>query len=157
MKKVFDKSTFPANQPFKSAPQQVVGSDENLPSSQSNSRQLSQSTLKPSGTPIPVEASSSVFNGHLKRRQPSMQTNSFASGAPATRLDIIPNPHAQPRRHMYNKPSERAAAINERIERMAQKWTENGYPCKFEDLAHPARAHPVRKYSKAFCSIFMLE
>ncbi len=142
MKKVFDKSTFPSHQPFKSSPLSA-GGDENLPSSQSNIQTTpSQPASKSQGTQ-PEPSSTGTFNEQLKGRQPSPVTTTFSSAPLATRLDIIPNFHMQPRRHMYNKPSERAAAINERIERVARKWTESGVPCIFEDLAHPARAHPV--------------
>ena len=146
MKRVFDKSTFPPHQPFKSSPL-ISGDNENLPSSQPNSQPASQQNFKAPPPPQP-EPTSNVFNVHLKRRQPSPKTSSFPFLPLTTTLDILPDHPLQPRRHMYNKPSERAAAINERIERMARKWTESGIPCKFEDLAHPARAHPVIRFGR---------
>lgn len=151
MKRVFDKSTFPANQTFKSAP--PVGGDENATPNDAVANALqqqssSQGTLKAAeivAVQQPGQSATTspfVFNGHLKRRQPTSAAP--VSSSPLPRLDVIPNAHSQPRRHMYNKPSERAIAINERIERMAQRWTESGFPCKFEELAHPTRAHPVQ-------------
>lgn len=141
MKKVtHDKNSLAASSfLFKSEPN-FIPDQENIISSQPNAN-LPRTPVKTS--PAALEPASNVFNAHLKRRNASTSAAPFTSGF-QTRLELVSNNNLQPRRHMYNKPPERAIAINERIERMAQKWTETGQPCSFDDLAHPGRAHPVR-------------
>lgn len=117
-----------------------VSDQENIILSQSNAN-LPRTPVKTSVS-LPAEPANNTFNGLLKRRNVSA-TLVPQSGGYQTRLELVSKNNLQPRRHMYNKPPERAIAINERIERMAQKWTETGIPCSFDDLAHPGRAHPV--------------
>lgn len=80
-----------------------------------------------------------TFNSHLRARI----TGSKA--AQPTRLGVVPNSFSMPRRHMYSKAADRSVAINERIDRMARKWTSlDSSPCSFEELSHPTRASQVK-------------
>lgn len=82
----------------------------------------------------------STFNSHLYTRT----TTTTSSNPSSTRLTVIPNSFSSPRRHMYSKAADRSIAINERIERMARKWTSlDSSPCSYDQLSHPSRASPV--------------
>lgn len=79
-----------------------------------------------------------TFNPHLLSR------SSTTKVAQPTRLGVVPNSFSSPRRHMYSKAADRSVAINERIERMARKWTSlESSPCTFDELSHPTRASQV--------------
>jgi hypothetical protein len=117
--------------------------DEPLTSKKdSNSSQpLSQSEASSTST-----TTATTFNPHLRSRSPTTKP------AQQTRLGVVPNSFSTPRRHMYSKAADRSAAINERIERMARKWTSlDSSPCTYDDLSHPTRASQVKHlYNKPF-------
>lgn len=88
------------------------------------------------------EFPNATFNPNLNCRSPVAANNNFSRGQ-AVRLGVVPNGFSKPRRHMYSKAADRSVAINDRIERMARKWTlSETAPCTFEELAHPTRASP---------------
>ena len=88
--------------------------------------------------PVSVARTATTFNPHLNLRATT------STPAQSSRFVIFPNNFSAGRRHMYSKASDRAVAINERIERMARKWTSfDSSPCTFDELAHPGRAFPV--------------
>lgn len=94
--------------------------------------------LSQSSEPISQAA---TFNPHLRAR------SSTTKPAQPTQLGVVPNSFANSRRHMYSKAADRSVAINERIERMARKWTSlESSPCTYEELSHPTRASQVTIY-----------
>ena len=101
--------------------------------SQSNSQSQSESTDSSAG---------SNYNSHLRGR-----SNSQRAAAQPIRLGVLPNGFSEPRRHMYSRAADRSIAINDRIERMARKWTSlESSPCSYEELSHPSRVSPVKYY-----------
>lgn len=87
-----------------------------------------------------------TFNPHLHYRTDSLRPHPSSQ---SIRLGVVPNSFSAPRRHMYSKAADRAVAINERIERMARKWTDlESASCSYEELAHPTRASPVNFFLK---------
>lgn len=83
------------------------------------------------------------LNSHLPARS-STTTNKPAQ---CVSFAVLPAPFSVARRHMYSKAADRSAAINERIERMARKWTEmDSAPCSYDELAHPSRASQVIQF-----------
>lgn len=91
--------------------------------------------------PSNISTATTTFNPHLRSR------SSTNRPAQPTRLGVVPNSFSTPRRHMYSKAADRSAAINERIERMARKWTSlDSSPCTYEELSHPTRASQVRSF-----------
>ena len=82
-----------------------------------------------------------TFNPQLIAR------STTSASAQSTRLGVIPNTFTAPRRHMYSKAADRAIAINDRIERMARKWTSatESSPVTYEELSHPGRASQVNQ------------
>ena len=104
-----------------------------------NKKDFSSSQSFSQSDPSTFTTSSSVtFNPHLRSR--SLTTKP----AQTTRLGVVPNSFTIPRRHMYSKAADRSTAINERIERMARKWTSlESSPCSYEELSHPTRASQV--------------
>ena len=94
---------------------------------------ISQSELTSSSS------TATTFNPHLLSRS----SNNNKAAQP-TRLGVVPNSFSSTRRHMYSKAADRSFAINERIERMARKWTSlQSSPCTFDELSHPTRASQV--------------
>jgi hypothetical protein len=90
--------------------------------------------------------SSSSLNTHLRRRNQAPEPGSPV-GKPLdfnTKYELFPSAWHQPRRHMYMKASDRAAAIDARIERLAQKWTASAQPVAYSQLAHPGQIHEVK-------------
>lgn len=78
------------------------------------------------------------LNPHLPAR------SSTTNPACPVSFAVLPGPFSTARRHMYSKAADRSVAINERIERMARKWTEmDSAPCVYDELAHPSRASQV--------------
>ena len=85
-----------------------------------------------------------IFNSHLSTRATTTNTSNTSSN---TRLTVMPNSFSEPRRYMYSKAADRSVAINERIERMARKWTSSdSSPCSYDQLSHPGCASPVNTY-----------
>lgn len=79
------------------------------------------------------------YNPHLLARSATTKP------AQPTSLVVLPNSEVETRRHMYSKAADRSAAIDERIERMARKWTSlPSSPVSYDDLSHPTRASQVQ-------------
>lgn len=78
------------------------------------------------------------YNSHLSAR------SATSKPAQPTSLVVLPNSEIESRRHMYSKAADRSAAINDRIERMALKWTSlPNSPISYDDLSHPTHASQV--------------
>lgn len=155
MKKVavLDKSSLSrhlaaSNQSSTQERENFENSENFLSNGNSSSTQKSHDSSSSSQSLLSDGSIVPTFNSHLNAR-------SSSSTAKSTRLGVVPNSFSQPRRYMYSKASDRSAAINERIERMARKWTAlETSPCTFEDLAHPGRASPVKLTTNNFAYDF---
>ena len=107
-------------------------------SAETTSEKMTTSSGGPSQSFEPVSPLTTL-NPHLIARSSTNQ------GPQSTRLGIVPNSFTAPRRHMYSKAGDRSVAINDRIERMARKWTSmDSSPVSYEELAHPGRASQVK-------------
>ena len=137
MKKVsiLDKSTLSRHFNRDSENSQLASNiyDDPLKTIKDTAATISQSEL------ISSSSTATTFNPHLLSRS----SNNNKAAQP-TRLGVVPNSFSLPRRHMYSKAADRSVAINERIERMARKWTSlQSSPCTFDELSHPTRASQV--------------
>ena len=139
MKKVtiLDKSTISRqfNRDTENSPSSANNYEEPHFPSQSNPLKAAS---QGSTTQETLSVNAAPLNPHLPTR------SSTVKPAQPVRMGVLPASFAGARRHMYSKAADRSAAINERIERMARKWTEaDCAPCSYEELAHPSRASQV--------------
>ena len=135
---ILDKSTIS---------RQFTRDPENSPSFSNFDENLSQSSQsKAAGFTQPQEEPLNVQSATYKPHLPARST--VPANRPIPHVAINPLPCDlidKPRRHMYSKASDRSAAINERIERMARKWTDaDEAPCSYEELSHPTRPSQVK-------------
>ena len=116
-----------------------------------NDQPLKDTATFPTSSQPESISPATIFNPHLRARSTTNRP------AQATRLGVVPNSFSTPRRHMYSKAADRSVAINERIERMARKWTSlDSSPCTYDELAHPARASQVPIFIKTHILILTL-
>jgi len=150
---VIDKTTLAAHVHQCEQATSFANANENLsPNKSNNNNNTVNSPAKMATTIGSGSDLSAPLNGHLKRvseRSPS----SFSSSSYATRLEILPCAYAQARRHLYMKPTDVAAAIDARIERMARNWTENNSSLAYSQFAHPGQLHlePVPAIGRIVC------
>lgn len=116
------------------------------PSSQNNYEELSQNSSRKQNLNSQVFSQEASFNIQAAPLNPHLSVRSITNTnvAQSICLGVLPTSYASARRHMYSKAADRSAAINERIERMARKWTDmDSAPCSYDELAHPSRASQV--------------
>ena len=125
---------------------QFTRDTENYPSASNNSyEEFSQNNSVKQNSSNSQSQPQDTFNIQVAPLNPHLPARSSTNrSAQAVSFAILPSSYSTPRRHMYSKAADRAVAINERIERMARKWTEmESAPCSYEELAHPSRASQV--------------
>lgn len=115
--------------------EQELSQGNALKSASANYQSQSQSQAQSQDSALSLQ----VLNSHLPAR------SSTTKPAQPVSFAVLPAPFSSARRHMYSKAADRSVAINERIERMARKWTEmDSAPCSYDELAHPSRASQVK-------------